>query len=71
MPRGAVDSSVHYCPRPQEQECTELSSVQRVIALTILPNDHEITVLLPNNAMNHQCFTSNYKLNWCVTSESV
>ena len=50
MPRGAVDSSMHYCPRPQGrgQLCIELSTVPRGIVLTILPNRHEITVLLHN-----------------------
>ena len=48
MPQGAVDSSMHYCPRPQGRGklCIELSTVPRGIVLTILPNRHEITVLL-------------------------
>ena len=43
-----MDSSMHYCPRPQGrgQLCIELSTVPRSIVLTILPNRHEITVLL-------------------------
>ena len=52
MPRGALDSSMHYCSRPQGrgQLCIELSTVLRGIVLTILPNKHEITVLLHNGA---------------------
>ena len=47
-----MDSSMHYCPRPQGrgQLCTELSTVPRGIVLTFLPNKHEITVLLHNEA---------------------
>ena len=47
-----MDSSMHYCPRPQGrgQLCIELSTVPRGIVLTILPNKHEITVLLHNGA---------------------
>ena len=43
-----MDSSMHYCPRPQGrgQLCIELSTEPRGIVLTILPNRHEITVLL-------------------------
>ena len=43
-----MDSSMHYCPRPQGrgQLCIELSTVPRGIGLTILPNRHEITVLI-------------------------
>ena len=37
MPRDAVDSSMHYCPRPQGrgQLCIELSTVPRGIVLII------------------------------------
>ena len=45
-------SSMHYCPRPQGQMCTVLSSVPRGIPLTNLPKGHEITVLLPNRTLN-------------------
>ena len=50
MSRGAVDSSMHYCPRPlgRGQFRIELSTAPRDIVLTILPNSHEITALLPN-----------------------
>ena len=41
MPRGAVDSSMHYCPRLR---ATVLSTVPRGTVLTILPNRHEIYV---------------------------
>ena len=55
MSRGAIDSSVNYCPRPlgRGQLCIELSTAQRDIVLTILPNSYEITALLPNVTMNH------------------
>ena len=45
MPRGAVDSSMHYCPRPQGrgQLCIELSTVPRGIVLTILPQFYYTT----------------------------
>ena len=45
-----MDSSMHYCPRPhgRGQLCIELSTEPRGIVLTILPNKHEITVLLHN-----------------------
>ena len=46
-----MNSSMHYCPRPQGrgQLCIELSTVHvpRGIVLTILPNRHEITVYTP------------------------
>ena len=47
-----MDSSMHYCPRPQGrgQLCIELSTVPRGIVLTILPNKHERTFLLHNGA---------------------
>ena len=50
MPRGVVGSSMNYCPRPlgRVQLRIELSTAPRDIVLTILPNSHEITALLPN-----------------------
>ena len=43
-----MDSSMHSCPRPQGRGllCIELSTVPIGIVLTILPNKHDITVLL-------------------------
>ena len=53
MPRGAVDSSTHYCPGPQGigQKYIDLSTVMMGIVLTILPNSHEITSAEPET--NH------------------
>ena len=50
MSRGAVDSSMNYCPMPlgRGQLRIELSTAPRDIVLTILQNSHEITALLPN-----------------------
>ena len=47
-----MDSSMHYYPRPQGRGklCIELSTVPRGIVSTILPNKHEISVLLHNGA---------------------
>ena len=67
MSRGAVDSSMHYNGLGQLR--TELSTAPRDIVLTILPNGHEITALLPNLTRNHLRFC--YKIDYLLPRDVI